>query len=144
MVSRSVMAGEVPRGFLPYAELAQAQAKAKTEKKLLAVVSKGDNDSCPHCASALESGTKAVHSDCVFVFARVADLRAKADTLPAKLKDEAMKASDGASVYFYVFDPDLGSLIAKADREQLDNNKTATREFKKTVEDAHKAAKTAK
>jgi hypothetical protein len=117
MVSRSVMAGEVPRGFLPYSDLAQAQAKAKTEKKLLAIVAKGSDDACPHCASALESGTKAVHSDCVFVFIRVADLRADVATLPAKLKDASEGARDGAAVYFYVFDPDLGTLIAKAGRE---------------------------
>ena len=47
----------------------------------------------------------------------------------------------GAAVTFVVFNPDLSSIIAEASRKELQNDKKATAEFKKKIQDAQKALK---
>jgi len=134
----SLSAGDVPRGFMSISELEAAQAKAKNEKKLVAVVAKGSDDRCPRCAAAFENGIRAIRTDTVMVFTRVADLR-KNNEVPAALKQASVTAMDGAAVTFYVFDSEISQLIASASRTELENDRNATREFKKQVNDARKA-----
>ncbi len=141
LITPAVIAGNLPRGFLPFSELSKAQEKAKETKKLVAIVAKGSDDSCPRCAAAMENGMKAVRGDCVLVFTRVADLRKDAATLPAKLQEAAQGAADGAAVYFYVFDPPLETLVAKAGRDELESNQDAIRAFNRAVSAGRKAAK---
>jgi len=129
---------DVPSGYVPLAKLADAQAKAKASKKLVAVTAKGNDDQCPHCASAFAQGTSALRSDCVMVFTRVSDLRAQRETLPPALKDASASAADGAAVAFYVFDPDLKELVTTTDRAKIQADPKSLKEVKKAVHDAQK------
>ena len=133
-------AGDAPRGFMELDELAEAQAKAEKSGKLVAIVAKGKDDACPRCAAALENGTKAIKSNCVMVFARVADVRSN-DKLPKTVTNETRDAPGGASVTFYVFDSKLEKLQAEANRGVLESDKKATKAFKAKVKAARKALK---
>ena len=73
------------------------------------------------------------------VFTRVKDLR-KNTELPAAVKKATEDVISGASVAFYVFDPALENLKAKANRKVLANKK-ATKTFKNTVREARKELK---
>ncbi|MGJ8645148.1 MAG: hypothetical protein ACSHX9_17230 [Luteolibacter sp.] len=132
-----VIAGDAPRGFMELSELEEAKAEAVEKGKLLAIVAKGNDDACPRCAAALENGTKAIKSDCVLVFARVSQVRDNKE-LPETVLAETKDAVSGASVTFYVFDAGLQKLLAEADRGQLENDKDATKAFKKKVDAARK------
>ncbi len=132
-----VFAGDAPRGFMEISELEQAKAEALKKGKLIAIVAKGEDDACPRCAAALENGTKAIKSDCVMVFTRADDVRKNAE-LPPAVSAETKDAASGASVTFYVFDPGLKKLIAEAGRKELEDDKDATKEFKKEVDAARK------
>lgn len=131
-------AGDAPRGFMELDELDEAKAKAEKAGKLVAIVAKGSDDACPRCAAALENGTKAIKSDCVLVFARVSEVRNNKD-LPAAVATETSSAVDGAWVTFYVFDPGLEKLVAKASRKELESDQKATKAFKTEVDTARKA-----
>lgn len=134
---------DVPRGFTPISQLKDVQAKAAKDKKLIVLVVKGSDDSCPHCAAAMEAADKSVGSGVIQVFARAADIN-KADKsgYPAALKSRADKTfTDGAWVTVLVFNPDMSQIIAEADREGLDGNKEATTAFHQKVVDAKKALK---
>ncbi len=130
-------AGDAPRGFKELSELEEAKAEAMKKGKLLAIVAKGNDDACPRCAAALENGTKAIKSDCVMVFARVDDVRKNTD-LPATVTAETKDAVSGAWVTFYVFDSGLEKLVAEAGRKELEDDKDATKAFKKEVDAARK------
>lgn len=129
--------GDTPRGFMEISELEQAKAEALKKGKLIAIVAKGEDDACPRCAAALENGTKAIKSDCVMVFARVEDIKKSAD-LPAAVRAETKDAASGASVTFFVFDPGLKKFIAEAGLKELEDDKEATKAFKKKVDTARK------
>ena len=131
-----------PRGFVQLSELNEAQTKADG-KKLVVLVVKGRDDSCPNCAAALENGLKAVGSGVVKVFARAetigtADASGFTPTLQERIK---RSFTTGAAVTFVVFNPDMSSIIVEASRKELQNDKKATTEFKKTVQGAQKALK---
>lgn len=131
------LAGDAPRGFMELSEIEEAKAEAKEKGKLLAIVAKGNDDACPRCAAALENGTKAIKTDCVLVFARVSQVRNNKE-LPKTVLAETKDAVSGAWVTFYVFDSSLEKLLAEADRGQLENDKDATKAFKKKVDAARK------
>ena len=133
---------DVPRGFTPLAELKEAQTKA-AGKKLVVLVVKGMDDACPNCAAALENGLKAVGSGIVKVFARAETIgKADASGFPPTLQERIKQGfTTGASVTFVVLNPDMSSIIAEASRKELQNDKKATAEFKKKVQEAQKALK---
>ncbi len=130
-------AGKVPSGYLPIAELEEAKAKAVKSGKLLAIVVKGSEDSCPRCAAALENGTKAIKSDAVLVFARVPEVQ-PGKGLPESVTKETQDAMDGAWVTFYVFDPALESLVAESSRKELESNRTEIKAFRDKVDASRK------
>jgi hypothetical protein len=133
---------DVPRGYQPLAELEQAKTKA-AGKKLVVLVVKGMDDACPNCAAALENGEKAIGSGVVKLFARAETIgKADASTFPPVLQERVKQHfTTGAAVTFVVFNPDMSSIIAEAGRKELQNDKKATAEFKKKVQDAKKALK---
>lgn len=133
---------DVPRGFEPLAELKEAQTKAEG-KKLVVLVVKGMDDACPNCAAALENGEKAVGSSVVKVFARAETIRAADSTnFTPTLKERVSKGfTTGAAVTFVVFNPDMSTIVAEASRKELQDDKKATAEFKKKVQEAKKALK---
>lgn len=130
----TAIAGDSPRGFMDFDELTEAQEKARKTKKLIAVAVKGD-DGCPRCEAAMENGTKAIKSDCVMVFMRVPQARS-GEKIPASVHEQVKNSPGGASVTFYVFDPDLEKLIATAGRSELEANRDATKAFKEKVDTA--------
>ena len=133
---------DVPRGFTPLSELKDAQTKADG-KKLVVLVVKGMDDTCPNCAAALANGLKAVGSGVVKVFARAETIgKADASGFPPALQERIKQMfTTGAAVTFVVFNPDMSSIIVEASRKELQNDKKATAEFKKKVQDAQKALK---
>jgi hypothetical protein len=130
----TAVAGDAPRGFMESDEFAEAQEKARKTKKLIAVAVKGD-DGCPRCAAAMENGTKAIKSDCVMVFMRVPQARS-GEEIPASVHEQVKNSPGGASVTFYVFDPELETLIATAGRKELEADRDATKAFKEKVDEA--------
>ncbi len=129
---------DTPAGFLPLEKLAEAQAKAKQTKKLVAVAAKGFDDQCPYCAAALAQGTATLKSDCVMVFTRVANLRTQRESLPPALKAASATAADGAAVAFYVFDPEIKTLVTTTDRQRIQADPKSLKETKKIVNEAQK------
>jgi len=133
---------DAPRGFTPLSDLKDAQSKADG-KKLVVLVVKGMDDTCPNCAAALENGLKAVGSGVVKVFARAETIgKTDASSLPPALQERIKRMfTTGAAVTFVVFNPDMSSIIVEATRTELQNDKKATAAFKKKVQDAQKALK---
>lgn len=134
---------DAPRGFAPLTELKEARDKAVSDKKLLVLVVKGQDDACPNCAAALENGLKAMGSSVVKVFARAetigaADASAFTPALQARVKQSF---TTGAAVTFLVFDPEMTKIIVEAGRKELQDDKKATAAFKKEVQEAKKALK---
>ena len=134
---------DAPRGFVPLAELSQAQTEATAKNRLVVLVVKGKDDNCPNCAEALENGLKAVGSGVVKVFARAetigkADASAFSPALQARVKQHFVT---GAWVTFVVFDPAMSKIIAEAGRKELQSDKKATAAFKKEVQEAKKELK---
>ena len=60
---------------------------------------------------------------------------------PALKARVAKRFSTGASVAFVVFNPDMTTIVAEASRNELQDDKDATAEFKKKVQEAKKALK---
>jgi ABC-type Zn uptake system ZnuABC Zn-binding protein ZnuA len=134
---------DVPRGFVPISELKTAQAEAIAEKKLVVLVVKGMDDSCPNCADTLKNGLRAAGPGVIKVFARAetigkADATAFPPALQARVKNNF---TTGAEVTFVVFDPEMSKIIVEACRRELQSDKKAIAAFKKTVQDATKALK---
>ena len=133
---------DAPRGFTPLSELKDAQSKADG-KKLVVLVVKGMDDTCPNCAASLENGLKAIGSGVVKVFARAETIgKADARSFPPALQERIKRMfTTGAAVTFVVFNPDMSSIIVEAGRNELQNDKKATAEFKKKIQGAQKALK---
>ena len=134
---------DAPRGFSPISELKEAQAKAVANKQLVVLVVKGMDDSCPNCATSLENGEKAIGSGVVKVFAR-AETIGKEDAsafTPALQVRVKQLFTTGAAVTFLVFDPAMSKIIVEASRKELQSDKKAIAEFKKTVQAAKQALK---
>jgi hypothetical protein len=134
---------DAPRGFDPISEIAKAKDEAVKKKQLLVVAVKGADDTCPHCANAMDTGDRVVGSAAVKVFARAEALnKVDASSYPPALKERvARKFTTGAWVEFLVFNSDGTQLIATATRYDLDNNDKATTAFKKQVTEAKKTLK---
>lgn len=134
---------DVPRGFAPLSELQKAQAKAVAGKKLVVLAVKGKEDACPNCAAAMENGLKAVGSGVVKVFARAESIGgADASAFTPALKERVGRGFiGGAYVTFVVFDPEMSKIIVEAGRKELESDKKAIAEFKKTVQKAKKEYK---
>ena len=134
---------DAPRGFSSISELKEAQAKAAANNQLVVLVVKGMDDSCPNCAAALENGEKAIGSGVVKVFARAETIaKEDASAFTPTLQERVKKLfTTGASVTFVVFDPAMSKIIVEASRKELQSDKKATAEFKKTVQNAKKALK---
>ncbi|MBC8128274.1 MAG: hypothetical protein H8M99_14125 [Gloeobacteraceae cyanobacterium ES-bin-144] len=134
---------DVPRGFAPLTELKEIQAEAVAKKKLVVLVVKGMDDECPRCAAALENGLKAVGSGVEKVFARAETIKPEdvgtvSPTLQARVKKLFTR---GAAVTFVVMNPEMTTIIAEADRGDLESNEDKTEAFKKSVQAAKKTLK---
>ena len=134
---------KVPSGFTPISELKEAQAKAASDKKLVVLVVKGMDDSCPNCAMTLENGLKAAGSGIIKVFARAETLNKQDTTAYPPALQERVKQQfvTGASVTFLVFDPEMSKILVEGDRKTLQSDKKAIAEFKKAVQEAKKSLK---
>ncbi|MBK1831082.1 hypothetical protein JIN77_10120 [Verrucomicrobiaceae bacterium R5-34] len=130
--------GKVPRGFKPTSEFEAVKAEAIEKKKLLTIVFKGSDDRCPNCAATMENGEKATKSSSKLLFTRVSAFRNKKTGLPEEILSQVGSLADGASVYFYVFNPNDLKLVTKGSRTELQSNKKTIREFKNTVRAAKK------
>ena len=128
---------KAPSGYIPIEELAKAQEKAKAGKKLIAVLAKGADDTCPHCAAAMSAGQAAFKSDCVLVFTRSESI-GSATTLPEPVKRGLAGSPTGAAVTFVIFNPDLTEVVGKIGRDALETDRKAVSALKKTVDEAKK------
>lgn len=128
---------KAPRGYELISELEAARSEAGG-KKLIVVLVKGLDDSCPNCAAAVENGERAIGSGVVKIFARAESLNKEdLSAYPAAFQERAKKKfTTNAAVTFLVFDPAMEKLIAEATRDELQSNKKLTAEFKKTVKEA--------
>jgi hypothetical protein len=133
----------IPRGYSPIAEVKEVQTKAASSKKLVVLCVKGKDDACPRCATALENGEKAIGSGVIKLFARAEDIQSVDSTnFSAALKARVQQGfTGGASVTFVVFNPEMDKIIAEAGRDKLEDDKAATAEFKKQVQEAKKSLK---
>ena len=134
---------DAPSGFTPLVRFADVKEKAAADKKLVVLLVKGMDDNCPHCAAAMEAGSKALGGGVLKLFARAEtignlDATSFSPTMNERIKKGFVR---GAAVTFVVFDPQAGRIIAEAGRNELDGNKKATAEFKKQITEAKKAAK---
>jgi hypothetical protein len=129
---------KVPAGYYPLADLAKVQEKAKASKKFIAVVAKGADDNCPHCATALAVGQTTLRNDCVLVFTRAEGVSGKTASLPSAVQSGLNGSPTGASVTFVVFNPDLSAVVAKLGRTALETDRKAVAEMKKKVSEARK------
>jgi hypothetical protein len=129
---------KAPSGYYTFDEIAKAQEKAKTSKKMIAVLAKGMNDNCPHCVTAMGVGQSTLRNDCVLVFTRAETLPSKTASLPEAAKSGLGGCPTGASVTFVVFNPEMTEMVAKIGRDQLENDRKAVAELKKTVSAAKK------
>ena len=130
-------------GAKPIDKLAAEQAKVKEGKKLICLVYKGADDSCPHCAAAAENGVKAVRGSAECVFITEAQVKDKAimDKLPANVRKMLKEQPTNAWVSFTVYDAEMTKVIATSSRNSLENDKKATKQFADAVRDAKNALK---
>lgn len=133
---------KVPRGYDPISELEDARSKADG-RKLIVILVKGLQDSCPYCVAAMENGERAIGSGVVKVFTRAETINsADLSAYPKAFQERAKKKfTTNASVTFLVFDPAMEKLIAEASRTELQDNKKLIAEFKKSVREAKKEYK---
>jgi hypothetical protein len=131
------------RGAKPISKLAEEQAKAKQDKKLICIIYKGSNEACPHCENAAANGVKSVSGDALTIYITEKESRDKTiiSKLPQPVQAVLKKQSLGAWVSFTVFDADLTTVIASADRHTLDTDRKGTRAFAKKVTEAKKELK---
>lgn len=129
---------KVPTGYFSIDELSQAKEKAKASKKLIAVVARGADDTCPHCIAAMSAGQSAFKSDCVLVFTRSESLPNAA--LPAPVNQGLAGSHTGAAVTFVIFNPEMTEVVGKIDRDPLETDRKAVSAMKKTVDEAKKKA----
>ena len=130
---------DTPRGYQPTSEFEEVAAKAKAKKKMITILVKGSNDSCPNCVTSVDNGERAVKTYSEFLFCRAKQVTSGKTQLPETIASQLTNISYGASVQFFVFDPFEYKLIARASRTELQDDKKATRAFKDTVREAKKA-----
>ena len=135
LATASLSFAGVPRGYKPVEKFEAAKAEAVEKKKLLAILVKGNNDSCPNCVTTVENANRAIKSSCMMLFMRVGE---KTD-LPAEITDHFKGLPGGASVSYFVFNPTTLELVAKGNRSTLQSDKKAIRAFKNTVRKAKMA-----
>lgn len=130
-------------GAKPIDKLAEEQAKVKESKKLICIVYTGSDKSCPHCAAAAENGVKAVRgsAECVVITEEQVKDKAIMDKLPANVQKMLKAQPTNAWVSFTVYDADMTKVIASANRQSLETDKKATKEFANTVKEAKSALK---
>ena len=130
-------------GAKPIDKLAAEQAKAKQGKKLICIVYKGADNTCPHCAAAAENGVKAIKASTEMVVITEEQVKDKAllGTLPKAVKSMLERQPTNAWVSFTVFDQDMTTIIASGDRSSLETDRKAIREFADKVRDARKELK---
>jgi hypothetical protein len=106
------------KGAKPISDLSEVQAKAKTDKKLITLVYKGSDNTCPHCAAAAVNGVRAVQSSSVMVLITEKESRNNSivSKLPKPMQEVLKSQYGGAYVSFTVFDPDLTKVLASGDR----------------------------
>ncbi len=135
---------KVPAGYIALEDIAKAQEKAKASKKLIAVVAKGANDACPHCATAFSVSQTTLRNDCIMVFTRAEGLNERASSLSDAAKSGLSGIPTGASVTAVVFNPDMTTVVAKLGRDELEANKKEVADMKKAVSAARKELAAAK
>ncbi len=131
-------ADKIPSGYQPATEFKDAIAKSNG-RKLIVLVVKDLDDSCPNCKEAMKNGERAVGSEVIKIFARAETLnKADLSSYPKALQDRAKKQSftTNAFVTFLVFDPKMEKIIAESSRDELESNKKLIAEFKKVVQEA--------
>lgn len=128
---------KVPGGYQPLSGYKEGITKSDG-KKLIMLVVKGLDDSCPNCKEAMENGERAVGPGVIKLFARAETLnKADLSMYPKALQERAKKTFvTNAFVTFLVFDPTMDKIIAEASRTELQSNKKLTAEFKKVVQEA--------
>jgi hypothetical protein len=131
------------KGAKPVSKLEEQQAKAKADKKLITLVYKGSDNTCPHCAAAAENGIKAVQSSSVMVLITEKEAKESSivSTLPKAIQDVLSVQHRGAYVSFTVFDADLTKVIASGDRYALEKDQKKIHEFTSLVREAKKEIK---
>lgn len=129
---------KVPAGYIALEDLAKAQEKAKASKKLIAVIAKGANDNCPHCATAFSVSQATLRNDCVMVFTRAEGLGERTSSFSEAAKNGLSGIPTGASVVAVVFNPDMSTVVAKLGRDELEANKKEVADMKKAVSAARK------
>lgn len=134
----SVALGKVPRGFKSTSEFEEVREEAISKKKLLTIVVKGSDDNCPNCAITMENGEKATKTYSRLLFTRVSAVGAKKTGLPKAILSQLGSLAGGASVYFFVFNPNDLKLVAKGSRKELQSNKKTIKAFKDKVRAAKK------
>jgi hypothetical protein len=124
-------------------KLASEQAKVKAGKKLICLVYKGADETCPHCAAAAENGVKAVRgsAECVFITEAQVKDQAIMGKLPSDVQKMLRTQPTNAWVSFTVYDADMTKVIATSSRQSLETDKNATKQFAETVRDAKNALK---
>lgn len=132
-----------PRGYDPISDLEKVKAEAVGKNRLVVVLVKGKDDSCPNCTATIANGERAIGSGVVKVFARAETLNAEgAADFEGALKDRVTrKFTTGVAVTFLVFNPDMSELLVEATRKELQSDKSATADFKKQVAEHKRALK---
>ncbi len=130
-------------GAKPIDKLAAEQARAKQNKKLICIVYKGADNTCPHCAAAAENGATAIRASAELVVITEEQVKNKAllATLPPAVKTMLERQPTNAWVSFTVFDQDMTAIIASGDRSSLETDRKAIRQFADKVRDARKELK---
>lgn len=134
-------ARDTPRGFEPLAKINEEQAKAVASKRLVVLMVKGANDSCPHCVSATNNGLKAIGSGVTKLFARAEGIAQTDMTgFPEAVSQRLQRGfTTGAAVTFVVFNPEMTEIIVEAGRSELQSDRQSIAAFKTAVQDAKKA-----
>jgi len=132
---------ELPRGYEGTANFEKSQEKAISKKKFLTILFQGSNHNCPNCKTTITNGERAVKSSSVMIYSTVADYWKKSTKLPKKILDQVGNLSGGASVHFYVFNPNTLELIIHGGRKELQTDKDSIRNFKKVIRSAKKDLK---
>jgi len=96
---------DTPRGYQPTSEFEEVAAKAKAKKKMITILVKGSNDSCPNCVTSVNNGERAVKTYSEFLFCRAKQVTGGKTQLPETIASQLTNISYGASVQFFVFDP---------------------------------------
>jgi hypothetical protein len=86
----------------------------------------------------MSNGSSALKGDCVMVFVRSPGLSEKAAAESPAVKSGLSGCPTGAAVTVVVFDPEMKEVVTKLGRDELENDKKAVSEMKKSVKAASK------